>query len=91
MTPSKAQQKLPNKVSLVASQRDALLPQLLCSVPTQVDAGLQEWWFTRDRRSCAANQPMDRLLAVIVVGEIMLEKMLGIWVGLLETQVCGRN
>ena len=47
-SPSKAQQKLPSKVPLVASQHDATPSTAACSLPAQVDAGLQEWWLTGD-------------------------------------------
>ena len=34
---------LPSKVPLVVSPRDALIPELLCSIPTKVHTSLEEW------------------------------------------------
>ena len=81
----------PSKAPLVPANTTQLRAQLLCSVPAQVDTGLQEWWLARDRKSCAANQPMERVLTAIFGGQIVSETMLGIWMGLLETQVSDCN
>ena len=37
----------PTRLHLLPANAMQLLPELLCNVPTQVHACLEEWWFSR--------------------------------------------